>query len=211
MADGVPPGAQRGLEVVVHRFADLHPASWKNGGGTTREVAGAPPSRGLDDFYWRVSFADVDTSGPFSEFPGVDRVLMLVEGATMRLTVDGVVHDLGPGEPFRFAGEARTAGDLPAGPTRDLNIMTRRDRCLARVTVRTFGDGEAVAVVGAEPALLVVLNGRAALRPGDAAPISLDPLDVAQWVGPAGVTVCGSGTVAVVEISALGADLLAGS
>ena len=30
---------------------------WKNGGGTTREVAVSPEGAGLDDFAWRISLA----------------------------------------------------------------------------------------------------------------------------------------------------------
>ena len=43
--------------------------------------AGAP----LAAFDWRVSVADVAADGPFSRFPGVDRVLVLIAGAGMRL------------------------------------------------------------------------------------------------------------------------------
>ena len=42
----------------------------------------------------------------------------------MRLTVDGVGHDLGLYQPLTFNGAATTSCELPAGPTRDLNLMT---------------------------------------------------------------------------------------
>ena len=60
--------------------SDLVRVPWKNGGGTTAEVAVHPPGAGLDDFDWRISMADVAVDGPFSRFPGVDRTLVLAEG-----------------------------------------------------------------------------------------------------------------------------------
>src|SRR5665647_2813187 len=64
----------------IVRFAELPVIPWRNGGGVTREVVA---SGGSDpqDFDWRISIADVSQSGPFSAFPGVDRVITLVEGA----------------------------------------------------------------------------------------------------------------------------------
>ena len=78
--------------VAVLRAAEREAAPWKNGGGVTREVAAHPADSGLDGFHWRVSLADVAQGGPFSVFPGVDRVITVVRGAGMVLTVDGVEH-----------------------------------------------------------------------------------------------------------------------
>ncbi len=44
---------------------------------------------GLETFIWRVSVADVASDGPFSRFPGIDRTIMLLEGAGMRLCARG--------------------------------------------------------------------------------------------------------------------------
>ena len=55
---------------------------WKNGGGETAEIAVSPAGAGFDDFDWRISTAIVAQSGPFSGFPGVDRVLTLDLHAT---------------------------------------------------------------------------------------------------------------------------------
>ena len=49
---------------------------WKNGGGETAEIAVSPPGAALDDFDWRLSMARVETDGPFSAFPGIDRTLV---------------------------------------------------------------------------------------------------------------------------------------
>ena len=69
--------------MTFERFAlqDLPGTPWKNGGGITREIVCWPPGSGLDDFWWRASVATIDAAGPFSAFPGVDRTIMLLEGA----------------------------------------------------------------------------------------------------------------------------------
>ncbi|MBU1378508.1 MAG: HutD family protein [Alphaproteobacteria bacterium] len=122
------------MTLTVLRAADRAAVPWKNGGGVTREVAAWPPGSGFDDFAWRVSMAEVREDGPFSSFPGVDRVLAVLEGA-MRLTVEGGgVVDLAPdAPPAVFDGEARAGSKLTAGPVLDLNVMTRRGVARARV------------------------------------------------------------------------------
>ena len=65
--------------------ADFHSMPWKNGAGRTTEIAVHPPGAALDTFAWRVSIADVERDGPFSRFPGIDRTIVLLEGAGMRL------------------------------------------------------------------------------------------------------------------------------
>lgn len=49
---------------------------WKNGGGTTREIARFPPDQ--DEYLFRVSNAEVTSNGPFSLFPRYDRILLLL-------------------------------------------------------------------------------------------------------------------------------------
>ena len=67
---------------LVHRTASQYLRQpWKNGGGTTTELA--IQSRG-EDWSWRLSLADVDTSGPFSDFVGYRRTILLVSGRGMR-------------------------------------------------------------------------------------------------------------------------------
>ena len=56
-------------------YAGLEPAPWKNGGGSTTEIAIAPLGATVDKFDWRISLATIANSGPFSVFPGVDRTL----------------------------------------------------------------------------------------------------------------------------------------
>lgn len=57
------------------------PTAWKNGGGGTRTLLALPSE---EAWHLRISMADVDTDGPFSPYPGVERWLALVEGAGMQ-------------------------------------------------------------------------------------------------------------------------------
>lgn len=100
------------------------PASpWKNGGGTTRELI-AWPSPG--DWRWRISVADIDRDGPFSQFEDVHRWFAVLSGAGVNLHINGRAHALtAQSDPIGFDGRANTSCTLPAGPTQDINLMTR--------------------------------------------------------------------------------------
>ncbi|MBE3023943.1 HutD/Ves family protein [Janthinobacterium sp. BJB1] len=108
----------------------LRAAPWKNGGGSTMEIAISPPAAGLMEFDWRISLATITASGPFSSFPGIDRSLMLVDGDSVQLTLDGARKvTLSAAQPMLwFPGEAAVVAQV-RGPTTDFNVMTRRDRC----------------------------------------------------------------------------------
>lgn len=100
------------------RYRDYPVQPWANGGGMTRLVAAGPG--------WRLSLADVGGDGPFSTFPNTTRVLTVVEGAGLRLTVDGVEHLVRPLMPFAFDGAATTSCRLIDGPVRAFNLMVDR-------------------------------------------------------------------------------------
>ena len=124
----------------LHRFnvADLPATPWKNGGGVTREIVCQPPGADMDSFDWRVSIAHIASSGPFSAFPGIDRVITLLSGGGVHLHGDDgqVDHPLDtPLAPFAFAGEAAIHARLLAGDCHDFNVMTRRTVCRASLQV----------------------------------------------------------------------------
>lgn len=117
----------------ILRAAERIAQPWKNGGGVTREVALLPQGAGFDDFDWRVSIADVQTAGPFSRFDNIDRTLMILRGRLHLAFADREVT-LDPGSaPFVFPGDAACSGTPLGGPVTDLNVMTRRGRCAAKV------------------------------------------------------------------------------
>lgn len=181
----------------VLRFAALTAVPWRNGGGVTRQVVSAGGS-GPEDFDWRISIADVDEPGPFSAFPGIDRIITVVEGQGMDLVVDGVAHVLGLHQPLRFDGASQTSCTRLAGPIRDLNVMTRRQRFSATVAVRDLSQTRPIAISGSQ--VLVLLSGSAVVVGADGSRAGLDLLDA---VGPSGGHVRlveGSGRAAVVRI-----------
>ncbi|MFC5397194.1 HutD family protein [Bosea vestrisii] len=157
----------------IIRAADCLVMPWKNGGGTTTEIAVAPEGASLDDFDWRISMAHVGQDGPFSSFPGIDRTLSVLTGA-------GITLAFGDGErvrldrssaPYAFAADRAVDGMLVDGPIDDLNVMSRRGRWRHRVE-RLSGAGSLTASEG----LLVLVARRgdwqvngAALTAGDSA------------------------------------------
>lgn len=124
----------------LHSFsrAELPSTPWKNSGGSTREIACWPPGAGIDDFDWRLSIASIEQAGPFSVFEGVDRHIMLLDGDGVRLrSSDGAIdHRLEtPHRPLAFSGDAAIDCTLLGGPSSDFNVMTRRGRCHAELTI----------------------------------------------------------------------------
>ena len=194
-ARGPEQACNQGMEICA---ADAHrEMPWRNGQGTTWEVAVAPDDAG--GFEWRLSFAAVSGETTFSAFPGVDRVLVLVDGERLLLDVEGAPRELVPFVPFVFRGEAAVTCVAPA-PTVDFNVMTRRDRYDAMLDCHTLAPGEEhplpPAGVGAE-IFVVALAGTASVHAGDGSVVGLGPRDVAR--GAAGVLV-GDGTAAVVVL-----------
>lgn len=109
--------------------ASLTPMPWKNGGGSTLELARSPEDAGLNDFDWRISIATVAASGLFSIFPGVDRTIVLLsgEGMDLRSARGEIDHALvAAGVPFSFPGDIAIDARLRKGISRDFNVMLRR-------------------------------------------------------------------------------------
>ena len=188
--------------MLRRRWDDLRPQAWKNGGGSTRDVVARPEAATLADFDWRVSIAEVGQDGPFSAFPGIDRVIMLLEGDEMVLAVNGATHRLGRLDTLAFAGEDDTTCQVPSGGTRDLNLMTRRGRAAGSLrAVEVAGAYEAA--TGDDGALvLVVLTDGLALEPADASePVPVQALDsVIEDTSGARIRVTGTGTLVELKI-----------
>jgi environmental stress-induced protein Ves len=123
------------------RASDCRRARWKNDGGWTTEIAREPadPASGFD---WRVSIAEIERDGPFSLFEGVDRDLILLDGNGMELSIEGAGTQRIDArlQHVRFRGEAAVDCRLIAGPTRDFNVMAKRERIRADVLARPLVD-----------------------------------------------------------------------
>ncbi len=133
------------------QFNQLLAQAWKNGCGSTTEIAVWPHGAGFDSIDWRISVATVAVDGPFSVFSGIDRTLTLLSGAGMALSVtSGQANEsankqivtLCPDQPdWAFAGELSIFARLLDGVTIDFNVMTRRSRCQHQVLRHVVADG----------------------------------------------------------------------
>jgi environmental stress-induced protein Ves len=154
-------------KLVRLRASDYKRARWKNDGGWTTEIARDPAGDG--DFRWRISIADIESDGPFSAFPGVARDLVLLAGTGIELDI-GDAPTLRLTERFQrvhFEGEASVDCRLVAGPTRDFNVMARRDAVLADVVARPLVGSM---VLFAEPRVVWIahaFSGHAEARAGE--------------------------------------------
>ena len=91
----------------IIRAGDCKTTPWKNGGGSTTEIAIGPAGASLEAFDWRVSMARVASDGPFSDFAGVDRTLAVVKGNGLVLTTgENAPVTLSSGaDPVSFPGD----------------------------------------------------------------------------------------------------------
>jgi len=128
------------LGIVQHlRAVDARRVPWKNGRGFTDELALWPPGASFEkaDFAWRISKASVEEDGTFSSFPGLERVLVVTQGAGIRL--DHGTHaprvELERLVPYRFDGDWPTRAELVAGRIADFNVLCRRGVVRAEVEV----------------------------------------------------------------------------
>jgi environmental stress-induced protein Ves len=155
------------MEII--RFADLRPQPWRNGGGVTRELASHPLAASAQDgvWDWRVSIADVSKAGDFSAFPGMERVLTVIDGELLLLTVDGGEHPLEKYRPFRFSGEAASSSALPTGDIRDLNVITRTGAFKGYTSIVELSKKRAHPVF--EGQLGILLQGQATVAVADTA------------------------------------------
>jgi uncharacterized protein len=203
----------------IIRFADLKPQPWRNGGGVTRELAshrGGASAGGAsagatssDDgaWDWRVSIADVTSAGEYSPFPGMERVLTVVEGELLLLAVDGTEHPLEKYRPFRFPGGAASSSALPTGDVRNLNVIAREGAFKAYTSIVELSKKRAHPVF--ENQLGILLQGQAAVSPGnaadsgdgeDSAPVALNRYDAVVGSDSQTPEILGRGFLAVVSI-----------
>ncbi|MET4622233.1 environmental stress-induced protein Ves [Arthrobacter sp. 2762] len=201
------------MEII--RFADIHPEPWRNGGGVTRELASHPKVASAQDgaWDWRVSIADVSKAGDFSNFPGMERVITIIDGELLLLTVDGEEHPLEKYRPFRFSGEAASSATLPTGDIRDLNVIARASAFKGYTSIVEISKKRAHPVF--EGQLAVLLEGKATVAPGadpeeesdgaSAAPSVAEPVELNRYDAVVGSDtrspeISGRGFVAVISI-----------
>lgn len=148
------------------RAAECRVMPWRNGQGSTTEIAVEPLGAGLDTFDWRISIAEIRGSGPFSRFPGYDRIIMQLDGLPMSLTHQGrapvVLEQLWP---HAFAGDDETTCTVD-GVAHDFNLIVRRGTAWPTLRVYRLGDGEELVYESAAAMVLHVLEGALAVADG---------------------------------------------
>lgn len=108
--------------------ADYRRVPWKNGLGTTLELATDAAQPG-GPWSWRMSIADVPARSDFSRFDGVDRRLAVLEGAGMELFEVGSTRAIvvpREGEAHAFRGEDALEGAPIGSGVRDVNLFLAR-------------------------------------------------------------------------------------
>lgn len=182
------------------KAADHRVMPWKNGLGSTTEIAVFPPRAGVEDFGWRVSAAVVAANGPFSPFPGIDRTLSILDG-------DGLTLFVGEAEgkvlrqdamAFAFPADVPTSADLLGGAITDLNVMTRRGAWRHTVE-RLVVEGELVVSATAVVTLFYCHDG--GVRVSDASAEVLLAARDAVLVDAGDWRLTGSGSVFVIALT----------
>ncbi len=153
---------------------------WRNGQGMTREVARSTGPQ-EDSFDWRISIATVDRSGPFSVFPDIERTIAVLSGDGFMLHVgDEAVPLSQQSPPYTFAGELKAEAVVSAGPSTDLNIMTRRN-VFTHAMKRLFPG--TIEIAHENASITVLLTTATMTVVADSEQHSFGPLDAALFEG----------------------------
>ncbi|NNJ76619.1 MAG: HutD family protein [Anderseniella sp.] len=144
------------MSVNLLRHDTYNRKPWNNGGGMTQDVWLWPEAASQDSFDIRLSLASIDTDGPFSSFPGIDRTITLVGGAPFVLEFgDSHAQRMEFLQPLRFDSVQTPSSRLIEGAASAFNVMTRQGKWTHRVSI----------IHGGEPSdLTVPRNGIAVLH-----------------------------------------------
>lgn len=155
------------------RLDRVPPVPWRNHGGSTQVLLALPQA---DDWRWRVSVARIERDGDFSAYPGVDRWIAVVDGhgLVLRAGERRLLLERG-GPPAHFDGGVAPHAELSEGPTRDLNLMVRRDAARGEM-LRAEMEAE---WVSAAPWRAVFVAGPVRLQIDDADAARLAPMSLA--------------------------------
>jgi hypothetical protein len=150
---------------------------------------------------WRLSIADVASDGPFSEFPGIDRWIMVISGKGMELTIDGLGRKRLDRlyQPLPFPGDAATTCRLLGGPIQDFNFMIRRN--FGRGLLQAWQlPGNEASPSRDDVAAVHVLSGSVALETNDTRELTQGDSWVTEEPRRVKVRALGEAVVAMVSI-----------
>jgi len=164
------------LQIV--RKSSFKQIPWKNGGGVTHEAIRVPAAG--ETFLWRVSVAHIDASGPFSDFAGYRRNMVLLQGRGLMLKFNGGENCLLQkiGDSAQFDGAVSTHCELLDGPCVDLNFMVA-DSLGADARVLRLDEDLFTPASPAGPALIFSVEAPLLLEGAGFEPVRLEPWDLA--------------------------------
>jgi len=119
--------------ITLIKESDQLKMPWKNRQGTTAQILISPKGASLDklDFDYRLSSAPIREAGPFSRFPGYQRILLPVSGAGFVLNG----HPYATFEAAHFSGDDETHCELLKKEVTDLGLIYHPERVSANVRV----------------------------------------------------------------------------
>ncbi len=152
---------------------------WKNGGGITHEALRVPTLG--DPFHWRVSVAQIETAGAFSDFSGYHRVMVLLRGGGIHLSFPDhrreYLHKTG--DLVEFDGAMVPNCDLVAGPCVDLNLMVAKIRYTVKASVQTLHEAQLVKPMAHELSVVFSIDSNVSLNNNVGETLVLNPGDLA--------------------------------
>lgn len=148
---------------------------WANGAGSTTVILREPD---YADWTIRISVANVETEGPFSELASTRRTLVPLDAPMTLRFHDGDQQHAARFGMLHFDGSPAPFGLLPEGPTRDFNLMLR-GAARGDVFPRTLVDSMPLPIEPGTRWLVYLVAGHAMLHAGTASGLILNPQDAA--------------------------------
>ena len=107
-------------------FEQFKAKPWKNGLGTTYDIALLPSGADHTSFDLRFALSPIVEDNEFSAFPGIERVITPIEGEALGLEFDDTQTQLSLYQPLRFDSALTPMGRPVSGPIKVINVMARR-------------------------------------------------------------------------------------
>jgi environmental stress-induced protein Ves len=126
--------------IEIHTADQAQTMPWKNGKGSTKQILIEPKTAQFpnDHFLWRLSSAPILEDGLFSLFPGYQRLLMVIQGAGIKLNGRIILPNLA----YSFSGDQKTTAELFTEPVIDLGLIFDPKRIAASMNKVVFPDTE---------------------------------------------------------------------
>jgi uncharacterized protein len=172
------PDGPPGSSMRVIRKSSFSAIPWKNGGGVTHEAIRVPALG--DRFQWRLSVAQLETSGPFSDFSGYHRIMVLLRGAGVDLKFgDSHRRTLANiGDLVEFDGAIPVDCELLAGPCADLNLMVAKSMQGTKAWIHALREPIELPLRHATT-LVFGVSGELFVKAAEGAAVHLEPWDLA--------------------------------